>query len=47
MNGVLTKMKGILAAAFLVSLFTADTLGNTGIFFGSGHTITLGKSEQV
>ncbi len=40
-------MKKILAAAFLVLLFAADANANTGIFFGSGHTITLGKSEQV
>jgi hypothetical protein len=40
-------MKAILAAAFLVSVFGADAGANTGIFFGSGHTITLGKSEQA
>ena len=40
-------MKNILAVAFLVSAFAAAANANTGIFFGSGQTITLGKSEQV
>ena len=40
-------MKKTLAAAFLLSAFAAAANANTGIFFGSGHTITLGKSEQV
>ena len=40
-------MKKTLAAAFLLSAFAAAANANTGIFFGSGHTITFGKSEQV
>ena len=40
-------MKTILTAVSLVALFPVDASANAGIFFGSGHTITLGKSEQV
>ncbi len=40
-------MKNILAAAFLISIFATDAGANTGYFTGSGHTITLTKTEQV
>jgi hypothetical protein len=40
-------MRTLLTAVFLVSVLVVDANANTGIFFGSGHTITLGKSEQV
>jgi hypothetical protein len=40
-------MRTVLIAVFLVPLLAVDAQANTGILFGSGHTITLGKTEQV
>ncbi len=40
-------MKSILAAAFVASVLATDANANTGYFTGSGHTITLTKTEQV
>lgn len=40
-------MKTVLVTAVLVFFLAAAASANTGIFFGSGHTISLGKTEQV
>jgi hypothetical protein len=40
-------MRKVLTAAFLVLICAAGTNANTGYFTGSGHTITLTKTEQV
>jgi hypothetical protein len=47
MEGVLFAMKKIVIAIFLVAVLVTDVNANTGVFYGSGQTIYLGKSEQV
>ena len=40
-------MRQVIIAALLVSTIPSYVKANAGIFFGSGHTIALGKSEQI